>query len=161
MSISIEEAKKYPKKTDEQRVREILEREFGKALPKKRISLGNLKHEFDLCSNDREIVGEIKSGKDLTPNRKKIKSYRFAEICLDCLYLMSVECKKKIMARALNSSKTRELERGLDELFEKMVKVPRIRHGSRQTLETLINEEALLLAKFLRNERSNWIPRIT
>ncbi len=96
MPISIEETKKYPKKTDEQRVREILEREFGKTLPKKRISLGNLKHEFDLCSNDREIIGEIKSGKDLTPNGKR-KSYRFAEICLDCLYLMGVECKKKIM----------------------------------------------------------------
>ena len=97
MPISIENTKKYPKKSDEQRVRERLEREFGKALPKKRISLGNLKHEFDLCSSDREIIGEIKSGKDLTPNGKKIKSYRFAEICLDCLYLMSVECKKKIM----------------------------------------------------------------
>ena len=97
MPISREEANKLPTKSDEQRVREILEREYGKALSKKRISLGNLKHEFDLCSNDGEIVGEIKSGKDLTPNGKKIKSYRFAEICLDCLYLMSVECKKKIM----------------------------------------------------------------
>ena len=91
------EANKLPTKSDEQRVRKILELEFGKALPKKRISLGNLEHEFDLYSNDREIVGEIKSGKDLTPNRKKIMPYRFAEICLDCLYLMSVESKKKIM----------------------------------------------------------------
>jgi hypothetical protein len=97
MPISIDEVKKYPQKTDEQRVREILEDEFGKSLPKKRISLGNLTHEFDLCSKDREIIGEIKSGKDLTPSGKKIKSYRFAEICLDCLYLMSVECKRKIM----------------------------------------------------------------
>jgi len=40
------------------------------------------------------------------------------------------------------------------------VEVPRIRHGSKQTLETLINEEALLLAKYLRNERKKWIPRI-
>jgi len=30
----------------------------------------------------------------------------------------------------------------------------------RQTLETLINEEALLLAKFLREERKDWNPRI-
>jgi len=60
----------------------------------------------------------------------------------------------------LNSSKTRELERGLDELFEKIVEVPRIKHGSRQTIKTLINEEALLLAKFLRNERKSWIPRV-
>jgi hypothetical protein len=60
----------------------------------------------------------------------------------------------------LNRSKTRELEQGLDELFEGMVEVPRIRHGSRQTLETLINEEALLLAKYLLDERDNWVPRI-
>jgi hypothetical protein len=31
---------------------------------------------------------------------------------------------------------------------------------SRQELETLINEEALLLAKFLRNEIKEWNPRI-
>ena len=61
----------------------------------------------------------------------------------------------------LNSSKTRELERGLDKLFESMVEVPRIRHGSRSTLETLINEEAQLLAKYLRNENKTWKPRIT
>jgi hypothetical protein len=29
------------------------------------------------------------------------------------------------------------------------------------TLETLINEEALLLAKYLRNETKTWTPRIT
>jgi CRISPR/Cas system-associated endonuclease Cas1 len=60
----------------------------------------------------------------------------------------------------LNSSKTRELEQGLDELFEGMIEVPRIRHGSRQTLETLINEEALLLAKYLRDKMKTWIPRL-
>lgn len=30
----------------------------------------------------------------------------------------------------------------------------------RQTIETLINEEALLLAKSLRDERKTWAPRI-
>ena len=29
----------------------------------------------------------------------------------------------------------------------------------RQELETLISEEALLLAKFLRHERKEWLPR--
>jgi hypothetical protein len=42
-----------------------------------------------------------------------------------------------------------------------VVELPRIRHGSKQTIETLINEEALLLAKYLRNERKTWVPRIT
>jgi hypothetical protein len=36
----------------------------------------------------------------------------------------------------------------------------RIRIGKRQTIETLINEEALFLAKFLRDERKVWTPRI-
>ena len=57
-------------------------------------------------------------------------------------------------------ARTRELERGLDGLFERWIEVPRIRHGSRQTLETLINEEALLLAKYLREEITKWTPRV-
>jgi len=40
------------------------------------------------------------------------------------------------------------------------VEIPRIKHGNRQTLDTLISEEAILLAKFLRNERKEWNPRI-
>ncbi|MGA3192322.1 MAG: hypothetical protein ABSD73_07395 [Candidatus Bathyarchaeia archaeon] len=41
-----------------------------------------------------------------------------------------------------------------------MVQIPRMRHGSKQTIETLINEEAYLFAKFLRCERETWVPRI-
>ena len=48
----------------------------------------------------------------------------------------------------------------LDGFFESKVDVPRIRVGSTQTVETLINEEALLLAKYVRNEKKCWIPRI-
>ena len=51
--------------------------------------------------------------------------------------------------------------RELYDLFECMVEVPRIRIGKRQTVETLINEEALLLAKFLRKERKTWRPRVS
>jgi hypothetical protein len=45
--------------------------------------------------------------------------------------------------------------------FGRMVEVPRIRIGRRQTIEALINEEALLFAKYLRDERGTWGPRIT
>jgi hypothetical protein len=48
----------------------------------------------------------------------------------------------------------------LNNYFEKIVEIPRIKVGKRQTIETLINEEALLLAKFLRNEHTPWLPRI-
>jgi len=42
-----------------------------------------------------------------------------------------------------------------------MVEVKRIRNGEHQTLETLINEETLLFAKYLRGEDKDWAPRIT
>lgn len=48
---------------------------------------------------------------------------------------------------------TNGLAEDLNHLFERFVNVPRIRHGSRQTLDTLIDEEAYLFAKFLRHER--------
>ena len=35
-----------------------------------------------------------------------------------------------------------------------------IKVGKRQTIETLINEEALLLAKNLRDEKKEWYPRV-
>lgn len=50
--------------------------------------------------------------------------------------------------------------RKLNSFFESTVEIPRIRHGNKQTLETLINEEALLLARYLRKETREWIPRI-
>ncbi len=40
-----------------------------------------------------------------------------------------------------------------------MVDVERIKVGKQQSIDTLISEEALLFAKFLRNERKEWIPR--
>jgi len=48
----------------------------------------------------------------------------------------------------------------LDGFFETTINIPRIKVGKKQTLETLINEEALLFAKFLRGENETWIPRI-
>ena len=93
--ISVGEFLRLPAKSDEQRVREALEEEFGKKLSKKRVMIGYYTHEFDVFSEDGTIVGEVKSGKDLDRNNK-IKSYRFAELCLDCLYLMSVKAQKKL-----------------------------------------------------------------
>jgi hypothetical protein len=52
------------------------------------------------------------------------------------------------------------LAEGLNGLFDRMVNVARIKHGERQTFDTLISEEALLFAKYLRQERKVWIPRL-
>ena len=60
----------------------------------------------------------------------------------------------------LNDSKTRDFMRKLNAFFQSTVEVPRIRIGKRQEVETLINEEAWLFAKYLRNERKTWDPRI-
>lgn len=60
----------------------------------------------------------------------------------------------------LNDFETGELMRELDLFFEGRVEIPRIRVGQRQTFETLINEEALLFAKYLRGELDQWTPRI-
>jgi hypothetical protein len=48
----------------------------------------------------------------------------------------------------------------LNEFFESEVNIPRMKVGSHQTLETLINEEALLFAKYLRGEIGSWAPRV-
>ena len=61
----------------------------------------------------------------------------------------------------MHNSETKKLMQKLNLYFEKKVEIPRIRVGERQTLETLMNEETLLFAKYLRNEKQAWIPRIT
>ena len=68
--------------------------------------------------------------------------------------------KKKGKRVYLNDKQTRDLTKKLYEFFESKVKIPRIRVGKKQTIETLIKEEALLLAKYLRDERKKWNPRI-
>lgn len=72
----------------------------------------------------------------------------------------SVSKKRKGKREYLNGGQTRQLMKQLNAFFEVIVEIPRIRIGGRQTFATLINEEALLLAKFLRDERKSWIPRI-
>jgi CRISPR/Cas system-associated endonuclease Cas1 len=68
--------------------------------------------------------------------------------------------KRKSKREYLNDAQTHDLVKGLNQYFQSKVRVPRIRMGMNQELETLINEEALLLAMFLRKERELWKPRI-
>ncbi len=48
----------------------------------------------------------------------------------------------------------------MNAFFDQMVDVERIKVGNRQAIDTLINEEALLFAKYLRHERKEWNPRL-
>ena len=61
----------------------------------------------------------------------------------------------------LNDSQTRDLTKKLNEFFESYIEIPRMRVGEKQTIGTLINEETLLFAKFLRHEKEAWNSRIT
>jgi hypothetical protein len=61
----------------------------------------------------------------------------------------------------LNDSLTHNLMRSLNEFFKTKVEIPRIRMGKTQEIETLINEEVLLFAMYLRNEKQTWSPRTT
>lgn len=49
----------------------------------------------------------------------------------------------------------------LHDYFRRTIEIPRMKRGKKQEIETLINEEVLNLAKYLRNERKSWVPRIS
>jgi len=68
--------------------------------------------------------------------------------------------KKREKREYLDNQLTRALMKAWDMFFVSSVEIPRIKVGKRQTIDTLINEEALLLAKYLRNEKKKWNPRI-
>jgi CRISPR-associated protein Cas1 len=72
-------------------------------------------------------------------------------------FVMRLKMGKRIH---LCEFETAELADDLNRLFDRVVEIPRIKVGKKQTLDTLICEEALLLAKFLRKERNTWTPRL-
>ena len=58
------------------------------------------------------------------------------------------------------TKETRSFTAKLNAYFETLVEIPRMKVGQSQTIETLISEEALLLAKYLQNETPHWKPRL-
>jgi len=85
--------------------------------------------------------------RNLTPKDFVIKSEDYSK-------------RRKGKRQYLNEELTNKLIKKLNIYFEMAVEIPRIKVGKRQKLETLIDEEALLLAKYLRDERKIWTPRI-
>jgi hypothetical protein len=69
--------------------------------------------------------------------------------------------KKKGKRQYLNNQLTREVMKELNEFFESYVKIPRMKVGKKQTIETFINEEIMIFAKFLREEQEVWKQRFT
>jgi len=68
--------------------------------------------------------------------------------------------RKRGKREYLSDSETKALLNELNRFFETIVEVKRIRNGEHQTLETLINEEAQLFAKYIRGEAKSWVPRV-
>jgi CRISPR-associated protein Cas1 len=68
--------------------------------------------------------------------------------------------RKKGKREYLTDFETRDFTAKLGAYFESFVEIPRIRVGKRQTIETLIGEEALLFAQHLRNQLKTWNPRV-
>jgi CRISPR-associated protein Cas1 len=68
--------------------------------------------------------------------------------------------KRKGKREYLNDSQTHDFVKALNQYFQSKIRIPRVRMGKQQEIETLISEEALLLAMYLRNERREWQPRI-
>ena len=84
------------------------------------------------------------------------KKFHKKDFVLVTDFMMKLKMGKKIH---LCEYETDSLAEDLNSLFENEVEIPRIKHGNKQTLDTLISEEALLLAKYLRHEIKEWIPR--
>jgi CRISPR-associated protein Cas1 len=72
----------------------------------------------------------------------------------------SVSTNRKGKREYLNDSQTCDLVKGLDQYLQSKVAISRMRMGNTQEIETLISEEAFLFAKYLRNEKKDWTPRI-
>jgi hypothetical protein len=72
--------------------------------------------------------------------------------------MMHLKMEKKIHLKEFEPD---SLAEDLNAFFDRMVDVERIKIGKRQTIDTLISEEALLFAKYLRHERKDWVPRLS
>jgi hypothetical protein len=72
----------------------------------------------------------------------------------------NVSRSRKGKRQYLKDALTRSMMRELDEFFLSRIEIPAMRQGKSQAIETLISEDALLLAKYLRCEMSDWEPRI-
>ncbi len=86
---------------------------------------------------------------------QKLKSKDF-EKCYERGYY-----NKKVPRKYLRHTEINNLIKSLDKYFEIKVEIPRIRRGKKSSIETVIKNEASLLAQFIRGEKKDmWIPRI-
>jgi CRISP-associated protein Cas1 len=88
---------------------------------------------------------------------KRCQKYKKRDFVAVTDFMMNLRMGKKIH---LCEYETDELADALNRLFDRVVDIPRIRHGFKQTLDTLISEEAFMLAKTLEEPNTIWVPRL-
>jgi len=71
--------------------------------------------------------------------------------------MMNLRMGKKIH---LCDYETDSLAEDLSRLFDRKVELARIRQGNKQTIDTLISEEATLLGMYLKKEKAYLCPRL-
>jgi len=76
----------------------------------------------------------------------------------DFVWKDDIHAGRKGKRAFLNKQRNKEFLDRLEDYFQTMVNVPRVKHGKRQELESVINEEAMLFANFIRGKRL-WEPR--
>jgi CRISPR/Cas system-associated endonuclease Cas1 len=106
----------------------------------------------------KEAIAKIDTDK-LTILRKRLINIegRFSARALATTIMFNDKKGKRIF---LNKAALKALTDGLYNYFRNTVDIPNVKRGKRQEIESLINEEARLLAKYLRSERKLWTPRI-
>jgi len=72
----------------------------------------------------------------------------------------NIQKARKKLRRNAEEAEDNDFIKKLNKHFTSFVEVPRMKVGDKQEIESLINEEAFLFAKYLRGERPTWIPRI-
>jgi CRISPR/Cas system-associated endonuclease Cas1 len=68
--------------------------------------------------------------------------------------------KKRGKRVYLNDSLTQDLVDKLFAYFQTKVYIPSVKRGRKQELETLINEEAFRISRYLRLKGESWVPGI-
>ncbi len=76
----------------------------------------------------------------------------------DFVWKDDIHAGRKGKRAFLNKQRNKEFLDRLEDYFQTIVNVPRVKHGKRQEIESVINEEAMLLASFIRGKRI-WEPR--
>ncbi len=83
----------------EEKVKQILQKEFGR-LTKQKLPIGKNKKEFDLVTDDGQVVIEVKSYKlgNETTKKAGYSTTRKQRLVTACVYLDNINAKRKILA---------------------------------------------------------------